>query len=199
MIQTNVFRKMVVGFSFIFQNCYAHLLCSQQWSFINSILTAKQGALYFASIAGLSSISSTIGGALVPTIVKRIGLMGLLGFTTLSLIVSCILGDLAYSYSEKFGFDPANQMKKEDKYNSNRKGDDMGILMKAERLFRQEHLLGALFFETLCFQSVTELGNICLVKKLKDDIVNDSLRAAWTGKVRSLNSSAQYYIYSKMC
>jgi len=174
--------QIIVGLSFVFQNSYAHLLCSQQWSFINSVLTAKQGALYFASIAGLSSISSTLGGALVPTVVDRVGLIGLLACATLSLIVCYILGDLAYEYSEKFGFNPANQMKKQGP--SNLKSPNDGILKKAYTLFQKEPILGALLFEALSFQSLATIGNICLMKKLKDDIVSDSERASWSGKVR---------------
>ena len=35
--------QLVVGLAFLFQNSYAHLLYSQQWSFIGSVMTPEEG------------------------------------------------------------------------------------------------------------------------------------------------------------
>lgn len=53
-------RKAVVWVLYLLQNSYAHLLCTQHWSFIGSDLISAQGARWFVSIAGLTSLTSTI-------------------------------------------------------------------------------------------------------------------------------------------
>ncbi len=60
---------------------------------------------------------------------------------------------------------------------------EVGIVRKAYDLFIRVPVLGALFFEVIAFQSLSTIINVCFVTKLKDAISNDSLRAAWTGKV----------------
>jgi hypothetical protein len=149
------------------------------------VLTAKQGALYFSLIAGLSSIASTVGGFVVSIVVERVGLIGVLACAVMSLMVCLVLGDIAYGYSKNYGFDPANQMmKKGESSNHRSQGDIEGITKIAYRLFQNEPMLGALFYETLCFQSLAAIGNMCLVMNLKGALSNDSDRASWTGKVR---------------
>ena len=93
--------RLIVWASFVFQNAYAHLLYAQQWSFIGSVLTTEEGATYFGTFAGLSSVSSTIAGTVVARSVDRIGLRGLMGLAGLSLVVTAVLADAAYDVSER--------------------------------------------------------------------------------------------------
>lgn len=93
--------KVVVWISFVFQNSYAHLLYTQHWSFIGSILNQKQGAKWFASIAGASSVSSTIGASGASRLTNVLGLSGLMIITVMSLLISTFFAEGAYFISEK--------------------------------------------------------------------------------------------------
>ena len=93
--------KTMVWLSYVFQNSYAHLLYTQHWSFIGSVLNQGQGAKWFASIAGISSIASTIGGSSASQLTNILGLAGLMFMTSLSLFGSTLLGESAYILSEK--------------------------------------------------------------------------------------------------
>lgn len=93
--------KIIVGFVFLFHNSYIQLLYQQHWSFLGSILDSNQGAKYFASIAGVSSLASTVAASLVSKVVNTIGLSGLLFGASASLIVTIPLSNLAYLISSK--------------------------------------------------------------------------------------------------
>lgn len=184
--------KLIVWLYFVFQNSYAHLLYTQQWSFIGSVLTPTQGSSYFASIAGLSSITSTAAGTSVSWVVEKVGISGLLGGTVICLLLSMICGDVAYGISEKYGFDPAEEIKKKKKEKDKKKVRDSsspgaveneGMVRKATDLFVRVPTLWYLFCEVLSFQSLSTLVNVCFVTKLKSAIIDDSARAAWTGKL----------------
>lgn len=93
--------QLVVGLAFLFQNSYAHLLYSQQWSFIGSIMTPEEGSKWFASIAGLSSVAAACAGTIVSQLVTRIGLVGLLTCTCISLGFSLLSAERAYAMSQE--------------------------------------------------------------------------------------------------
>ena len=93
--------KIIVGFVFLFQNSYIQLLYQQHWSFLGSVLDSNQGAKYFASIAGVSSLASTIAASLVSKFVNTIGLSGLLLGASASLITTIPLSNRAYVISAK--------------------------------------------------------------------------------------------------
>lgn len=177
--------KFIVWISFIFQNSYATFLCTQHWSFIGSILTTSQSAMYFSLIAGLSSISSTLAGVVSSVIVKRIQLTGLLTVASLSLFVSLILGDVAYYISNQKRFNPSLELhlKKHENKKSrgmNLESKKMRTLEKYLHLFKRVPILGALFLEVISFQTFSTILNILFVTKLCDIIKIDSLRARWT-------------------
>ena len=176
--------KWLVGLAFIFQNSYAHLLYTQQWSFLGSVMTPAEGAAWFAAIAGLSSLSSTVTGSFVGVLVPRIGLYGLLASTVITLTLSMLCGDLAYAKAEKHGFDPSLEIQKKNSDKLAQKkttNDNMGA--KAVLLFERVPSLKALFYEVLSFQSFSTVLNVCFVGRLKSTILDDAARAAWTGKV----------------
>lgn len=178
--------KMLVWTSFIFQQSYAHLLYTQQWSFIGSVLTSGEGAKYFSAIAGLSSLSSTAAGTIVSNIVDKLGLGGLLGIASLSLLFSMLLADLAYGISESRGFDPAEEMKRKkaekEKLTASKGQEEVGLIKKTRDMFQRVPVLGALFGEVVSFQSLSTVLNVCMVTRLKEAITDDAVRAAWTGK-----------------
>jgi len=176
--------KILVALAFIFQNSYAHLLYNQQWSFISSILSVEDGARWFASIAGISSLASTACGTLVSVLVQRIGLYGLLACTVITLSASLLCAERAYHLSQIYNFDPGAEIRQKNMEKSQKKHEtQQNLAKKARSLFDRVPALKALFFEILSFQSMTTILNVCFVSKLKSTITNDEERAAWTGRL----------------
>lgn len=52
--------RALVFLLFVYQNSSVQLLYTQHWSFLGSVLTEQEGAVWFAPIAGLGSVSSTL-------------------------------------------------------------------------------------------------------------------------------------------
>ena len=77
------------------ESCY-HLLCTQHWSFISSIVSEKQGKTLFAPIGGVCSISGAIAGVLVKIILRYISLGQLLGLGGVLLLITVKFSDYAY-------------------------------------------------------------------------------------------------------
>mmetsp|Transcript_8182 Transcript_8182/g.11798 ORF Transcript_8182/g.11798 Transcript_8182/m.11798 type:complete len:554 (-) Transcript_8182:296-1957(-) len=183
--------KLVVGLAFIFQNSYAHLLYTQHWSFLGSVMTPTEGSTWFASIAGLSSLSSTMTGSLVSALVDKVGLIGLMGCNVVALVASLLCAEQSYKIAEGCGFDPAQEIQQKTKDKAAKKSKaSQNQISKALDLFRRVPTLGALFCEVLSFQSLSTILNVCFVSKLKSTITNDTERAAWTGKFYSLVNGA---------
>eukprot|EP00978_Attheya_sp_CCMP212_P046474 scaffold394564_cov51-Attheya_sp.AAC.2 len=180
--------RCIVWVLFVFQNCYATLLYTQYFSFMGSVMTPEQGATWFAAIAGVSSVASTIAAAGLSTLVYKVGVPGLLLAAGVAIILSIIFGDNAYAISEKYGFDPAQELVKKrekanlDKATTKPHETHSNIFVRASDLFTRVPALGALFWEVLSFQSLSSVLNLCFVTKLKESIPNDALRAAWMGK-----------------
>ena len=96
----DIITKLVVGCLFVFQNSYAHLLYTQQWSFLGSVMTPTEGTKFFSAIAGLSSLVCTAAATIVHRLVSTVGLLGLIGGTCMTLSLSLLFADHAYSLSE---------------------------------------------------------------------------------------------------
>ena len=92
--------RIVVGCLFVFQNSYAHLLYTQQWSFLGSVMTPSEGTKYFSAIAGLSSLICTGAATIVHTLASTVGLLGLIAGTCITLTLSLLCADHAYALSE---------------------------------------------------------------------------------------------------
>lgn len=197
--------RMVVGAVFVFREAYVQLLTSQYWSFMSSVLTPAQSSKWFAPISGLTSITSAIAGWFMSTLVKKIGLNGVLMSSGLLLSTSLIFASKAYYLSELHGFNPADELIKrhESKQqpvanNKKKKGGrgkvpepavvevkketKEGILSKASNLFGRVPVLKSLFVEILACQGLSTLLNVLFVTKLSQSIVDDSQRAGWMGK-----------------
>lgn len=213
--------KAIVALLFVFQNSYAHLIYTQQWSFLGSVMTPTEGTRWFTYIAGLSSIVCTITASCVSSIATNGngngGLTALILLTCLTLTASMICSDRAYQLSNEYGFDPSNelqqkQQKKEDDKgitkststsistsvtDSNSKVEkvdddkDETLLEKTKRMFQTSPILAGLFGEVITFQALSTVLNVCFVRQLKESIIIDSNRAAFTGKFYAgVNGSA---------
>lgn len=93
--------KCLVSILFVFQNCYVHLLQTQQWSFLGSIMTPEEGAKWFSLVAGISSLFCTLSALLIERLLPIVGILGLLSITGVTLAISGLLADRAYALGEK--------------------------------------------------------------------------------------------------
>lgn len=183
--------KVLVWIMYLLQNSYAHLIYQQHWSFIGSVLTPSQGAKWFASITGLTSITSTISAGLVSTMTTKVPLPLLFGFGTgIALAISTGFADQAYSIAEHHHFAPHKDSGDKAQASNSSKGNNsqqlkpekqhVSTVTKASRLFKRVPTLKLLFFEVMSFTGLATLLNLCLVKKLKLTFIDDSERAKWT-------------------
>jgi len=189
---TSIISKFLVGFIFLFQNTYQYLLYTQQWSFVSSVCTPEEGSRWFSTLAGLSSIFSTLGGSAVPFLVPHTGLLGLMAATCLTLTVTLFCQDKAYSLAEQNGFDPAQQQLqarvKAQQQNKDGSQKQHSRLAKAIELFRRVPTLAALLCEIVSFQSLNSIVYVAFVKALKTSIPNDLERSSFTGRFYALVS-----------
>ena len=178
--------KGVVASLFVFQNSYAHLLYTQQWSFLGSVMTPTEGTKWFSLIAGLSSVVCTITATMVHTLSDTVGLLGLIIGTCVTLALSMILADNAYELSEIHGFDPSPELSSKSKTanDDGQKKDqkEESLLSKTRRMFRTSKTLAGLFGEVISFQSLSTVLNVCFVRQLKESVPIDTDRASYTGK-----------------
>jgi ATP/ADP translocase len=191
--------KSIVGILFIFRESYVQLLTSQYWSFMASVITPQQSSRWFAPITGLTSITSAIAGMGVSVLVDRVGLTGALGVASIVLMTSLIFSERAYSISDEFGFNPANEhhvspkkgvqsststttRKKKGTLVETETTKDVGTIQKAADLFARVPVLKGLFLEILAGQGLSTLLNICFVTKLSHTMPEDGKRAGWMGK-----------------
>ncbi|OEU08691.1 hypothetical protein FRACYDRAFT_196310 [Fragilariopsis cylindrus CCMP1102] len=197
--------KAIVALLFVFQNSYAHLIYTQQWSFLGSVMTPTEGTKWFTYIAGLSSIVCTITASCVSSIATAGygsssgggsgGLTVLIFLTCVTLTASMICSDRAYQLSNEYGFDPSNEFQQKQKKKDD---DDIGtttknesLLEKTKRMFQTSPILARLFGEVITFQALSTVLNVCFVRQLKESIIVDGNRAAFTGKFYAgVNGSA---------
>ena len=95
-IDLTIFSRTLLFALFVFQSANVQFLYTQHWSFLGSILTPEEGKVWFAPIAGIGSITSTIAASQVSHLVEKIGLIGLLCTAALVIGSSAIFADAAY-------------------------------------------------------------------------------------------------------
>jgi ATP/ADP translocase len=178
--------KFISGPLFVFRESYVQLLTSQYWSFMASVLTPNQSAKWFAPIAGLTSISSVIGGAAVSVLSGRLNLAGTLACTAIALLLSLVATGSAYSIAQAHGFSPERQQMKKKHVKGNTQDEKQGLMEKATKLFQRVPVLRALFLEILASQGLATLLNICFVASVGATIPNDTERAGWVGNFYAL-------------
>ena len=181
----------LVGFIFLFQNTYQYLLYTQQWSFVSSVCTPDEGSRWFSTLAGVSSIFSTLAGSTVHFLLPFTGLLGLMATTCLSLAVTLVCQDKAYALAEQHGFDPAQQQMQTRRKALSTAGEEQqrhNRLTKAVELFQRVPTLAALFCEIVSFQSLNSIVNVAFVRALKTTLPNDLERSSFTGRFFALVS-----------
>ena len=94
-------QKALVFAQFVFQSANVQLLFTQHWSFVSSVLTPKEGTVWFAPIAGVGSVISTLAAAHVSTVVDAIGLTYCLGLAAILIACSSWFADRAYRIAAK--------------------------------------------------------------------------------------------------
>mmetsp|Transcript_14111 Transcript_14111/g.40241 ORF Transcript_14111/g.40241 Transcript_14111/m.40241 type:complete len:588 (-) Transcript_14111:50-1813(-) len=209
-----ILSKALVALLFIFQNSYAHLLYTQQWSFLGSVMTPTEGTKWFSFIAGLSSIVCTATASMVKPLTAKIGLLGLIGGTCVTLIASLMIADQSYELAEQNGFDPAQAIQQERAKKEERKSDavnnknsstsssinqeDPTLFQKTSTLFRKVPTLAALFGEVLTFQSLATILGVCYVRQLKVSVPLDTERASFSGNfyagVNGISGIMQFFV-----
>jgi hypothetical protein len=172
-------KQFLVGITFLFQNSYQYLLYTQQWSFVGSVLTPNEGARWFATLAGCSSLVSTVTGAAVPWLLPHTGLLGLLALTATTLTGSLVLQDAAYAVAVQHGFDPSQNKDETKKKRPWR-------LRDAVALFSRVPTLRSLAAEVLSFQGLNTVLSVTLMSVLPRHIPNDLARSAFLGRLYAL-------------
>lgn len=187
-LDTHMTTKSLLFAIFVFQSANVQFLYTQHWSFLGSILTAEEGKVWFAPIAGLGSITSTLAAANVSKLVDSIGLIGLLCCAAMVIGSSSFFADQAYSVARKNGFEPSNNNngkgKKEDDKTFDEIKDSKGIsdpTKSSKDLFQRVPILKAMFFEVILSQCLSSLLNFQFMVTVKDAITDDEERAGWTG------------------
>ena len=230
--------KAITACLFVFQNSYAHLIYTQQWSFLGSVMTPLEGTKWFTFIAGFSSIVCTLTASSVSKIAKVFnantnaatssnnnGLTFLLFLTCVTLGASMVCSDRAYQLSTEYGFDPSDELQKQkqkqkttatnkeqittainnndddnnNSSNSNKKEVVESLMGKTKRLFRTSPTLVGLFGEVITFQALSTVLNVCFVRQMKENIPNDTNRAAFMGNffagVNGVSSVTQFFVW----
>ena len=170
--------------------CTWRPVCGILWSNVLGILhfTVVRVVSSILIRAGLTSISSAIGGMSVTRVVDRFNLSGALACTSMALFTSVVAASFAYSIAEKNGFDPTSRSKSKAAKKSRGKsgGQKVGLIEKAKTLFERVPILRALFLEILASQGLATLLNVCFVQSLGKSITDDAVRAGWIGNFYAL-------------
>lgn len=188
--------KILLFFLFIFQSAYVQFLYTQHMSFIGSVLNPEEGKVWFAPIAGLGSIMSTLSAGNISSFVEKVGLIGLLFSASITIGLSGILGDIAYRIAAKNEFEPKHETKESD--NSEKDSQRSTTAKDALMLLRRVPPLGALFCDMIAAQAFSSLLNFLFLLKAKNIIFDDSARAGFTGKryawINGISGVLQFFI-----
>jgi ATP/ADP translocase len=181
--------RSIIGAAFLFQNAYASMLTSQQWSFMDSIVTPTEGANWFGALTGISSVVCTITASMISFLVPVTGVVGLYSLTALSLIASLLFADQAYAVAQQYGFDPSVLHSRGDERHQStasknepiRHSERTNYMSNILRLFQRVPTLRALFVEGLVYQSFSTIINVATVRALQETLPNDAARSTLTG------------------
>jgi ATP/ADP translocase len=193
------FFQSLIGLTFLYQNSFQYLIYTQQWSFVASVLTPDEGAKYFAVLAGTCSIMCSIaGGVVLPYLLPRIGLVGLLATTCVTLSICTLFCERAYALAQKYHFEPTKRKAKSESSQSsttNSNEPSSSRLTQAVILFRRVPTLRALLCEVVSFQSLNTLLNIAFVRALQSAWPeNDVARSSYSAQLyTAMNLSAAFF------
>lgn len=93
--------QMISSLIFVAENGFVQLLYSQHWSFLSSVQSKEESAVWFAPIAGLGSIFTTLAAMVVSPLVTLLGLPHLLVVASLFLVCGAFCSDKAYQIAEQ--------------------------------------------------------------------------------------------------
>ena len=198
--------QVILALAFLFQNAYQHLLYTQHWSFLSSIVSADEGRKVFGLLNGCSTLFSSFVGAMIPLIVPQTGLLGLMAFTSIFLLGSLGFGEYAYRVSALHpGFDPEadrdipiDEQEHEDNKNDKRNIDNPNDstskdekkrnnrIAKTYRLFHRVPTLQALLMEVITYQGISTILNVAFARSLQETIIDDVARSSYMGRFYSL-------------
>jgi ATP/ADP translocase len=178
MAQVTIFSLNVVQSSFV------QLLYTQHWSFMGSVSKEMDDAtVWFAPIAGLGSIASTLAALGVEFVVQQFGLTGSLGVSSLFLIASGYAAELSYRIAHLYRFEPGETNDNKKHMTRQRiQTNSHSMIDTSIRLFTRVPVLLNLCMEVLTCQSVSFIINFLFLLKVKQCIPNDQHRARWTAK-----------------
>ena len=168
--------QTMATFLFVSQNALVQLLFTQHWAFLGSIPTNNKS--WFAPIAGIGSLSSTLAASSVGMLAKILDLWGLLVAAAFVIGFSGICAEQAYRIAEQHDFSPTLQQPETTPGKSNEK---INRLRHARELFQRVPVLGALCSEVLVCQCLSSIVSFLFILQVKESIPNDQQRASWTG------------------
>jgi ATP/ADP translocase len=175
------FTKYLLFGAYVFQSANVQFLYTQHWSFVSSIFTPEEGKLWFAPIAGIGSITSTLAAHYVSAMVDVVGLTGLICVAAVIIGSSAFFANLAYRVAAEYGFEPKKNKKKEEEGDKHISSDE-SIIETSRKLFQRKPILGGLSYEVIFSQCFSSLLNFHFIVKVKETILGDKERAGWTGQ-----------------
>jgi ATP/ADP translocase len=194
-------RTASVAAAFVFQNTYVSLLTSQQWSFLDSVVTPRQGAAWFGALTGLGSVAGTLTASLVPLLVPWIGIRGLYLGTAITLLGSLVCADRAYSTAAQHTFDPTAVQETAPPANKSRapSSETKNSIRQAWALVRRVPTLRALFVEGLVYQIFSTIVNFSAMRALQiahahDDARRSSLTGQFYAMLNGVSAIGQFLI-----
>ncbi len=180
--------QALIGLVFLFQNSYQYLLYSQHWSFVTSVLTPEEGSRWISRLAGIMSITSSLLGQTAALMLPFTGLIGLLAATCVTLVGTLLCADKAYAVASQHGFDPTKSSQKKTSKQTEKVEANQNKFAEAYHLFKRVPTLGALFVETVSFQTLSNILNVAFVQALKVQIPDDVLRSAYSSRLFSISN-----------
>lgn len=191
---TTVVLPVVTMLTFLFQNSYLNLLCSQQWSFVNSVMdddttdddsasTRTPPAVILGRIAGTSCAVSTLAAAAVPWLVRRGGGVQSLWVGAMVLhTLAWLLGEgWAYRIAIAHGWDPQPNTATQKEGRS---------WKDALSLFRRVPILPILAVETMAFSALSTVVNVRTMSAVADAIPDAVQRSALWGNFYAWTNGA---------
>ena len=193
---------------FVSQNALVQLLFTQHWAFLGSIQTNTKS--WFAPIAGIGSLSSTLAAASVGVLAQHIDLQGLLVTAAILIGASGICANRAYEIAEQYDFAPRQTSSTHNNNNNNNSNSkllpkqqpDTNRFQQARRLFHRVPVLGALYREVLVCQCLSSIVSFLFVIQVKKSIPDDHERASWTGQcyawINGISGVLQFAVFPWM-
>jgi hypothetical protein len=194
-------RQGSIAAAFVFQNTYVSLITSQQWSFLDSVVTPRQGTAWFGALTGLGSIAGTLTASLVPKLVPYGGVMGLYLGTAATLLGALICADRAYAIATQHhrSFDHAGVRDISSANGSVATSSNKNSIRQAWALVRRVPTLRALFAENVVYQIFSTTVNFATLRALQiayahDDARRSSLTGQFYAVVNGISAFGQFLI-----